>query len=126
MTNEAIQTAVKDLKKKIFEFCNLNTMTDEQLEEKIEEFSEEYLSGQYVTIKEKRPLVLAARETPMSEIHLRNLYELSRLSNVWIVPPMMTFYQKPESIDDMVTHLAAKLLSPFGVEVKEYRRWKEC
>lgn len=35
-------------------------------------------------------------------------------------------YQKPESIDDMVTHLAAKLLSPFGVEVKEYRRWKEC
>ena len=79
-----------------------------------------------VTIKEKRPLVLAARETPMSEIHLRNLYELSRLSNVWIVPPMMTFYQKPESIDDMVTHLAAKLLSPFGVEVKEHRRWKEC
>ena len=76
-----------------------------------------------VTIKEKRPLVLAA---PMSEIHLRNLYELSRLSNVWIVPPMMTFYQKPESIDDMVTHLAAKLLSPFGVEVKEYRRWKGC
>ena len=53
MTNEAIQTAVKDLKKKIFEFCNLNTMTDEQLEEKIEEFSEEYLSGQYVTIEEK-------------------------------------------------------------------------
>ena len=53
MTNEAIQTAVKDLKKKIFEFCNLNIMTDEQLEEKIEEFSEEYLSGQYVTIEEK-------------------------------------------------------------------------
>ena len=53
MTNEAIQTAVKDLKKKIFEFCNLNTMTDEQLEEKIEEYSEEYLSGQYVTIEEK-------------------------------------------------------------------------
>lgn len=53
MTNEAIQTAVKELKAKIFEFCNLNTMSDEQLEEKIEEFSEEYLSGQYVTIEEK-------------------------------------------------------------------------
>ena len=79
-----------------------------------------------VTMKEKRPLVLAARETPMSEIHLRNLYELSRMANVWIVPPMMTFYQRPESMDDMVTHLAAKLLSPFGVEVKEYRRWKGC
>lgn len=53
MTNEAIQTAVKELKAKIFEFCNLNTMSDEQLEEKIEEFSEEYLSDQYVTIEEK-------------------------------------------------------------------------
>ena len=53
MTNEAIQTAVKDLKKKIFEFCNLNTMTDEQLEEKIQEITEEYLSRQYQTIEEK-------------------------------------------------------------------------
>ena len=76
-----------------------------------------------VTMKEKRPLVLAARETPMSEIHLRNLYELSRMANVWIVPPMMTFYHKPESIDDMVYHIAAKLLEPFGIEAKEYRRW---
>ena len=85
-----------------------------------------YTDNLLLRAAEKRPLVLAARETPMSEIHLRNLYELSRLSNVWIVPPMMTFYQKPESIDDMVTHLAAKLLLPFGVEVKEYRRWKGC
>lgn len=77
-----------------------------------------------VTIKEQRTLVLAARETPLSSIHLRNLYELSRIPGVRIIPPMLTFYHKPESIDDMVYHTAAKLLEPFGIEAKAYRRWK--
>ena len=76
-----------------------------------------------VTIKEQRTLVLAARETPLSGIHLRNLYGLSMLPGVRIIPPMMTFYHKPESIDDMVYHITAKLLEPFGIEAKEYRRW---
>ena len=76
-----------------------------------------------VTVKEQRTLVLAARETPLSGIHLRNLYELSMLPGVRIIPPMLTFYHKPESIDDMVYHIAAKLLEPFGIEAKEYRRW---
>ena len=76
-----------------------------------------------VTIKEQRPLVLAARETPLSPIHLRNLQELSMMPGVRIIPPMMTFYYCPESIDEMVYHLAAKLLEPFGIEAKEYRRW---
>jgi 4-hydroxy-3-polyprenylbenzoate decarboxylase len=76
-----------------------------------------------VEIKEHRPLVLAARETPLSAIHLRNMQELARLSEVRIIPPMMTFYQKPKQIDDMVYHIAAKLLEPFGIEAKEYCRW---
>ncbi|MGN0373809.1 MAG: UbiX family flavin prenyltransferase [Enterocloster sp.] len=77
-----------------------------------------------VTIKEQRPLVLAARETPLSAIHLRNLYELSRIPGVHIIPPMMTFYHRPKNIEDMVYHTAAKLVEPFGIEAKEYRRWK--
>ena len=76
-----------------------------------------------VTMKEQRPLVLAARETPMSAIHLRNLYELSMIPGVHIIPPMLTFYQEPENIDEMVYHIAAKLLEPFGIEAKEYKRW---
>lgn len=76
-----------------------------------------------VTIKEQRTLVLAARETPLSPIHLRNLYELSQISGIRIIPPMMTFYHKPENIDDMIYHIAAKLLEPFGIEAKEYKRW---
>lgn len=77
-----------------------------------------------VAIKEQRKLVLAVRESPLSQIHLRNLYELSKISNVRIIPPMLTFYHMPESIDDMVNHIAAKLLEPFGIEMEGYRRWK--
>ncbi len=76
-----------------------------------------------VTIKEQRPLVLAARETPLSSIHLRNMYKLSLQPGVRIIPPMMTFYHGPESIADMVHHTAAKLLEPFGIEIRDYRRW---
>lgn len=77
-----------------------------------------------VTIKEQRTLVLAARETPLSTIHLRNLHELAKITGVRIIPPMMTFYHMPESIDDMVYHIAAKLLEPFGIEAKKYCRWE--
>lgn len=76
-----------------------------------------------VTIKEQRTLVLAARETPLSPIHLRNLYELSLMPGVRIIPPMMTFYHRPEHMDQMIYHIASKLLEPFGIEGKEYRRW---
>lgn len=76
-----------------------------------------------VTLKEKRTLVLAARETPLSPIHLRNLYELSMISGVHIVPPMQTFYHKPQTITDMVRQTAARLLEPFGVETEDYQRW---
>lgn len=77
-----------------------------------------------VAIKEQRKLVLAVRESPLSQIHLRNLYELSKIPNVRIIPPMLTFYHMPESVDDMVNHIAAKLLEPFGIEMEGYRRWK--
>lgn len=76
-----------------------------------------------VTIKEQRTLVLAVRETPLSAIHLRNMYELSMIPGVRIIPPMMTFYHEPETIEEMTYHIAAKLLEPFGIEAKSYRRW---
>lgn len=76
-----------------------------------------------VTIKEQRTLVIAAREAPLSPIHLRNMYELSQMPGVRIIPPMMTFYNLPKDIDEMMYHISAKLLEPFGIEAKEYRRW---
>ena len=65
-----------------------------------------------VTIKEQRPLVLAAREAPLSAVHLRNLYELSRLPGVRIVP--------------MTHHCACRLLQSFGIEVEDMFRWGEA
>ena len=76
-----------------------------------------------VTIKEQRTLVLAARESPLSAIHLKNLYDLSLLPGVRIVPPMLTYYQRPASLEEMTYAVAARLVAPFGVEAKEYRRW---
>lgn len=76
-----------------------------------------------VTIKEQRTLVLAARETPLSALHLRNLSELAMIPGVRIIPPMMTFYHRPENIEEMTYHIAAKLVEPFGIEAGKYRRW---
>ena len=77
-----------------------------------------------VMLKEKRPLVLAVRESPLSPIHLRNMHELSLLPTVHIVPPMMVFYNQPKTIEEMVQQAAARLLAPFGLMAEEYHYWK--
>ena len=77
-----------------------------------------------VMLKEKRPLVLAVRESPLSPIHLRNMHELSLLPTVHIVPPMMVFYNRPKTIEEMVQQAAARLLAPFGLMAEEYHHWK--
>ena len=79
-----------------------------------------------VTLKEQRPLVLAARETPMSAVHLKNLYELSMIPGVRIMPPMMTFYSRPKTIDDMVYHMAAKLLEPLALKQRSTADGMAC
>lgn len=76
-----------------------------------------------VTIKEQRPLLLVARETPLSPIHLKNLAYLSTIPQVTIMPPMMTHYIRPESIEDMENHLVAKILDRFGLPTGDYKRW---
>lgn len=75
-----------------------------------------------VTIKEGRPLVLVPREAPLSPIHLRNLYELSMMG-VTAMPPVLTFYNEPQGVEDMVAHLTSKVLERFGIRSDRYRRW---
>ena len=77
-----------------------------------------------VAIKEKRPLVLAARETPLSPIHLGNLQKLAALPSVWIMPPMLTYYMNPKSVEEMEHHLVAKMLRPLGIQIPAYH-WGE-
>lgn len=76
-----------------------------------------------VTLKERRKLVLVTRETPFSTIHLRNLYELSQMGAV-ILPPMLSYYHKPQSIEEMTHHIVCKVLDQFGIDTPDYRRWE--
>ena len=76
-----------------------------------------------VTIKEGRKLVLVARECPLSPIHLRNMYELSRMGVV-IIPPMLSYYHRPESVEECTRHIVGKVLDQFDMEGEEYRRWQ--
>lgn len=75
-----------------------------------------------VVLKERRPLVLAVRETPLHAVHLRNLLTLSELGAV-IAPPVPAFYARPESIDAMVDHTVARLLDQFGLHQDLPGRW---
>jgi 4-hydroxy-3-polyprenylbenzoate decarboxylase len=74
------------------------------------------------TLKERRPLVLVPRETPLNTIQLRNMYTLSR-AGVTILPAAPGFYHRPEKIGDLVDHIVGKALDIFGVEHDLYRRW---
>lgn len=76
-----------------------------------------------VTLKERRKLVLVARETPFSTIHLRNLYELSQMGAV-ILPPMLSYYHKPDSIEEMTYHIVCKALDQYGIDAPGFRRWE--
>ena len=74
-----------------------------------------------VVLKERRKLVLAVREAPLSQIHLENMLKLSRMG-VIICPPVPAFYTKPASIDDLVTYTAVRLLDQFDIGV-DAPRW---
>jgi 4-hydroxy-3-polyprenylbenzoate decarboxylase len=75
-----------------------------------------------VTLKERRPLVLLPRETPLSAIHLENMLRLTRAGAV-VMPAAPGFYHRPEKIDDLVDFIVGRLLDHLGVENTVTRRW---
>jgi len=75
-----------------------------------------------VALKERRKLVLLARESPFSEIHLENMLALARMGVV-IFPPVPAFYNKPATVDDIVNHVVGRVLDQFGLEMPGVKRW---
>lgn len=78
-----------------------------------------------VTLKEGRKLLLVARECPLSAIHLRNMLTLAELGAI-IMPPMLTYYNKPQGIEDLNRHIVGKILDRFGIEPYGFKRWGEA
>ena len=72
-----------------------------------------------VCIKEKRKLILVARESPLSPIHLRNLYELSMMG-VQILPPMVAYYNHPKTIDDVTEYTVERVLRQLNLGTNDY------
>lgn len=76
-----------------------------------------------VCLKEGRKLVLVPREMPLSRIHLRNLSQLADMG-CGIVPPMLTFYNESESLEEQINHIIGKVLMQFGLEFQSFKSWK--
>ncbi|MGE1062158.1 UbiX family flavin prenyltransferase [Megasphaera paucivorans] len=77
-----------------------------------------------VTLKEKRKLVLVPRETPLSIIHLRNMFAVAQ-AGAMILPPMPAFYHHPTTINDIVDHTVSKILDQWGIDGGLIHRWEK-
>lgn len=75
-----------------------------------------------VILKERRKLVLVVREAPLHEIHLENMLKLSRMGVV-ILPPVPAFYNRPQSVDDIVNHIVMRVLDQFDIHLDLRDRW---
>ena len=77
-----------------------------------------------VCLKQDKKLILVPRESPLNSIHLKNLVS-ARDSGAIIIPPILSFYHKPKSIDDLIDFVVGKILDSMGVEHELYERWSQ-
>ncbi len=77
-----------------------------------------------VVLKERRRLVLLARETPLSLGHIRNMQAVTEMGGI-IFPPVPALYQRPQTADEIITHSVSRALDLFGIDVKNLPRWGE-
>ena len=75
-----------------------------------------------VALKERRPLILVPRETPLSAIHLENMLRVTRAGAI-VMPAAPGFYHRPQSIDDLVNFIVARVLDHLGVDQDLVARW---
>ena len=75
-----------------------------------------------VTLKERKPLILVARETPLHRGHLQAMLQLTEMGAI-IMPPVPTFYHKPKTIDDIINHTVSRVLDLVDLDPNISPRW---
>lgn len=75
-----------------------------------------------VTLKERRPLVLVPRETPLTTIHMENMLKVARAGAI-VLPAMPGFYNSPTTIDELVGQIVGKVLDVLNIEHHLYEQW---
>ncbi len=75
-----------------------------------------------VMLKDRKPLILVPRETPLNEIHLENMLKLTRAGAI-MAPPMPAYYNLPTCLDDLVNHHVSRILDLLHIENQLTRRW---
>ena len=76
-----------------------------------------------VTLKERRPLIIVPRETPLTAIHLENMLKLSKLGAV-ILPPVPAFYSQPKEINDIINQTVVRIMDQLGLDLTIVNRWQ--
>ncbi len=76
-----------------------------------------------VTLKERRRLVVVARETPFSGVHLDNMSKIDRYGGI-IFPPVPAFYTKPQTVDDIVEQTVGRILDLLDLDTQAFSRWE--
>jgi flavin prenyltransferase len=77
-----------------------------------------------VVLKERKKLVLVARETPLHLGHLETMAALTRMGAI-IFPPVPAFYHRPKTLDDVINQTVTRILDQFGIEVTLFERWSD-
>ncbi|MFN2268462.1 MAG: UbiX family flavin prenyltransferase [Desulfonatronovibrio sp.] len=75
-----------------------------------------------VSLKEKRPLIIVPRETPLNRIHIENMLK-AHDAGATILPPCPGFYHGPETVNDLVRHIAGRILDSLKIEHELFNRW---
>jgi len=76
-----------------------------------------------VCLKERKKLVLVTRESPLNLIHIENMQRVT-LAGAIVLPPVLTLYHLPHSMDQIIDHIMGKILDLLGIENEMYERWK--